>query len=58
MAAVHPTSIASPVSRGSHALIALVILASLVIQLVLLFAGGADANSGQTGAVASLTVVP
>ncbi|MFD7153995.1 Pr6Pr family membrane protein [Kribbella sp. NPDC059898] len=42
------------VSRWSHAGIAAVILASLVIQLVLIFAGGADANSGDTGAAVGL----
>ena len=35
--------------RWSHALIAAVIAVSLVIQLVLVFNGGADANSGDTG---------
>lgn len=42
-------SAVSTVSRCWHGLIAAVILASLVIQLILLFTGGADANSGQTG---------
>lgn len=37
------------VSRWWHGLIAAVILASLVIQLVLIFTGGADANSGDSG---------
>lgn len=41
-------------SRVWHAVLAAVIAASLVVQLVLLFAGGADANSGDTGAVAGL----
>ncbi len=40
---------ASRVSRYWHAAIAVVVVASLVIQLALLFAGGADANSGETG---------
>ncbi|XVV06615.1 Pr6Pr family membrane protein [Actinosynnema sp. CA-248983] len=39
---------AETASRWSHAAIALVVLASLGIQLVLIFTGGADANSGQT----------
>ena len=37
------------VSRWWHGVIAAVILASLIIQLVLIFTGGADANSGETG---------
>ncbi|WP_145808455.1 Pr6Pr family membrane protein [Kribbella amoyensis] len=37
------------VSRVWHGAIAAVILASLCIQLVLLFSGGADANSGDVG---------
>lgn len=37
------------VSRWWHGAIAAVILASLVIQLVLIFTGGADANSGDSG---------
>ncbi|QFU86241.1 Pr6Pr family membrane protein [Amycolatopsis sp. YIM 10] len=37
------------VSRWWHGVLALVIIGSLVIQLVLVFTGGADANSGQTG---------
>ncbi|WP_350279255.1 Pr6Pr family membrane protein [Kribbella sp. HUAS MG21] len=37
------------VSRWWHGLIAAVILVALVIQLVLLFTGGADANSGESG---------
>jgi hypothetical protein len=36
--------------RLAYGGIALVVLASLVIQLVLVFTGGADANSGETGA--------
>ncbi|MBN6034590.1 Pr6Pr family membrane protein [Amycolatopsis sp. 195334CR] len=36
-------------SRWWHGALALVIIGSLVIQLVLLFSGGADANSGETG---------
>jgi hypothetical protein len=40
---------ASTLSRYWHALIAAVIVAALVIQLVLVFTGGADANSGQAG---------
>jgi hypothetical protein len=35
-------------SRPWHAVIALVVVASLVIQLVLVFTGGEDANSGST----------
>ncbi|MGM1060063.1 Pr6Pr family membrane protein [Saccharothrix sp. Mg75] len=41
-------------SRTWHAVLAAVIAASLVIQLVLLFTGGADANSGDIGAVAGV----
>ncbi|GAA1572306.1 Pr6Pr family membrane protein [Kribbella karoonensis] len=41
-------------SRWVQAGIAAVILAALVIQLVLLFAGGADANSGDSGTVVGL----
>lgn len=37
------------VSRWSHGLIAAVIIAALTIQLVLIFTGGADANSGEVG---------
>ena len=44
------------VSRWWHAAVAAVILASLVIQLMLIFSGGADANSGQTGQSTSLGV--
>jgi hypothetical protein len=44
------------VSRCWHAVIAAVIVASLVIQLALLFTGGADANSGQAGESVSLGV--
>jgi hypothetical protein len=36
-------------ARLSHGLIAAVITVALVIQLVLIFTGGADANSGETG---------
>lgn len=36
-------------SRAWHAVLALVVAASLVAQLVLLLAGGADANSGESG---------
>lgn len=36
-------------SRRAQAVIALVVVASLTIQLILLFQGGADANSGTTG---------
>jgi hypothetical protein len=43
-------------SRWWHGFIAVVIVASLVIQLVLLFTGGADANSGQAGETVSLGV--
>jgi hypothetical protein len=49
-------STAVAVSRWWHAVVAAVILASLVIQLVLIFSGGADANSGETGQSASLGV--
>ncbi|MGZ0149113.1 Pr6Pr family membrane protein [Kribbella sp. WER1] len=42
------------VSRWWHGAIAAVILASLVIQLVLIFTGGADANSGDSGAAVGL----
>lgn len=38
-------------SRWWHGVIAAVIVVSLVIQLVLLFTGGADANSGQAAQV-------
>jgi hypothetical protein len=44
------------VSRWWHGVIAAVIVVSLVIQLVLLFTGGADANSGQAGTSVSLGV--
>ncbi len=44
------------VSRCWQAAIAAIILASLVIQLVLIFGGGADANSGDTGESADLGV--
>lgn len=37
------------VARAWWAVIVAVIVASLVIQLVLIFTGGADANSGETG---------
>jgi hypothetical protein len=40
---------AQAVSRWWHVAIAAVITASLVIQLVLIFTGGADANSGEAG---------
>ncbi|MEV6287213.1 Pr6Pr family membrane protein [Kribbella sp. NPDC051770] len=40
----------SKVARGWWAAIVAVIVVSLVIQLVLIFTGGADANSGETGA--------
>jgi hypothetical protein len=36
-------------SRWWHGVLALVVFASLVLQLVLLFTSGADANSGRTG---------
>ncbi|QNE21436.1 hypothetical protein F1D05_30320 [Kribbella qitaiheensis] len=51
-----PTSVAA--LRWAHAAIALVILGALVIQLTLLFTGGADANSGQTGEAVSIGVRP
>ncbi len=44
------------VSRGWHGLIALVVTASLAVPLTLIFTGGADANSGQTGEALSLGV--
>ncbi|TDO45940.1 hypothetical protein EV643_112270 [Kribbella sp. VKM Ac-2527] len=44
------------VSRWWHGVIAAVILASLVIQLVLIFTGGADANSGDEGESISIGV--
>ncbi|WP_427886217.1 Pr6Pr family membrane protein [Kribbella sp. GL6] len=44
----------SKLSRWVHGGIAAVIFASLVIQLVLIFAGGADANSGDTGGAVGL----
>jgi hypothetical protein len=50
------TSTTVTVSRWWHAVVAAVILASLAIQLVLIFTGGADANSGQTGQSTSLGV--
>lgn len=43
-------------SRWWHAGIALVIVVSLVIQLALIFIGGADANSGETGETVGLGV--
>ena len=45
---VNPES-AATARRWSHLLIATVIAVSLLIQLVLVFSGGADANSGDTG---------
>jgi hypothetical protein len=50
------TSIAMTVARWWQAVIAVVIAASLVIQLALLVEGGADANSGQSGASVRLGV--
>jgi hypothetical protein len=50
------TSTATTVARWWQAVIAVVIAASLVIQLALLVEGGADANSGQSGAAVSLGV--
>ena len=47
---------ASVVSRWWHAVIAAVIALGLIIQLALIFTGGADANSGETGASASILV--
>lgn len=44
------------VSRWWHGVIAAVILAALAIQLVLIFSGGADANSGESGAAVSIPV--
>lgn len=49
-------STASTVARWWQAVIAVVIAASLVIQLALLVEGGADANSGQSGVSVSLGV--
>jgi hypothetical protein len=43
-------------SRWWHGLIAAVIAVALVIQLVLVFQGGADANSGDTGAAVGVGV--
>ncbi|HVW40151.1 MAG TPA: Pr6Pr family membrane protein [Amycolatopsis sp.] len=43
-------------SRWWHAVLAVVIIATLVLQIVLLCTGGADANSGQTGGTTSLGV--
>jgi hypothetical protein len=43
-------------ARLTRSIIAIVVVASLVIQIVLLVTGGADANSGQTGASTSLGV--
>ncbi|WP_431926812.1 Pr6Pr family membrane protein [Amycolatopsis tucumanensis] len=43
-------------SRWWHGLIALVVIASLAVQLALIFTGGADANSGQTGEALRLGV--
>jgi hypothetical protein len=50
------TSIAMTAARWWQAVIAVVIAASLVIQLALLVEGGADANSGQSGASVRLGV--
>ncbi len=46
-----PTASATSVarSRAWHAVIALVVVACLVLQVVLLLTGGADANSGRSG---------
>ncbi|MFI8595645.1 Pr6Pr family membrane protein [Microbacterium sp. NPDC078428] len=41
-------------ARIWYALIAAVVLASIAIQVVLLFTGGADSNSGESGDVASV----
>ncbi|MEU0468248.1 hypothetical protein ABZ215_29960 [Amycolatopsis sp. NPDC006131] len=38
-------------SRCWHGLVALVVIASLAVQLALIFTGGADANSGQAEAL-------
>lgn len=43
-------------SRWWHGAIAAVVLLALVIQLVLIISGGADANSGESGTAASLPV--
>ncbi|WP_374946723.1 Pr6Pr family membrane protein [Agreia sp.] len=43
-------------SRWWYGVIAAVVLGSLVIQLVLIFTGGADANSGESGTTASVPV--
>jgi hypothetical protein len=50
------TSTATTVARWWQGAIAVVIAASLVIQLALLVEGGADANSGQSGVSVSLGV--
>lgn len=49
-------SITLTVARWWQAVVAVVIAASLVIQLALLAEGGADANSGQSGVSVSLGV--
>jgi hypothetical protein len=45
-------------ARAIHGLIAAVILAALVIQLALLFVGGVDANSGESGDAVGLGTRP
>ena len=50
------TSIAMTVARWWQAAIAVIVAASLVLQLALLVEGGADANSGQSGVSVSLGV--
>ncbi|MEV8215389.1 Pr6Pr family membrane protein [Leifsonia sp. NPDC077715] len=46
----------SPAARVWYGAIAAVVLAALIIQLVLIFTGGADANSGQSGTAVSVPV--
>jgi hypothetical protein len=48
--------LAAAVFRGSQAAIALIVVAALTIQLVLLITGGADANSGQSGTQVGLGI--
>ncbi|ROZ86511.1 Pr6Pr family membrane protein [Gordonia sp. OPL2] len=43
-------------SRWWHAILAAVIVGSLILQLWLIFSGGADANSGDTGEAVSMPV--
>jgi hypothetical protein len=50
------TSLA-PLSRVWHAVLALVVLASMVAQVVLLFGGGRDANSGEAATSTATSLV-